>query len=99
MTLRIRVTSYSFDRAKLQDMVRLTEERLIRVVRQLPGCGRYTGAGERATDRGVVLTECDDLDHAETLRTPISGLVQETADLGLHLDTAQIYALFTQAVR
>lgn len=91
------MTPYSFDPAKLQDVVHLTEERLIPVLRQLPGFRRYTGAGDRAAGRGVVLTEWDDLEHAQTLRTAIGGLVQEMADLGIHLEAAQLYEVFTQA--
>jgi hypothetical protein len=87
----IRVTPYSFDPTKEQEVLRISHERLVPALRQLPGFRSYTGAGDRATGRGVAITEWDDLEHAQTLRTAISGLVQEMADPGLHLETAQLY--------
>lgn len=82
----VRVTPYSFDPARLDETMQFTEERLIPALRQLPGFRRYVGSGDRATGRGVVLTERDEQEHAQNLRTALSGvLIQNIADLGMRL--------------
>ena len=93
----VRVTPYSFDPTREQEFVRFSQERLIPAIRQLPGFQRYIGAGDRASGRGVAITEWDDLQHAQVLRTTVGGLVQEVAELGVHLEDPQIYEVLTQA--
>jgi hypothetical protein len=49
----IRVTPYSFDPNKEQEVLRISHERLVPALRQLPGFRGYTGASDRTTGRGV----------------------------------------------
>jgi hypothetical protein len=92
----VRVSPYSFDPAREQEVVRLSQEQLVPALRQLPGFRRYTGGADRTAGRGVAITEWDDLEHAQSLRDAISGLVQQMANLGLHLEAAQVYEVLIQ---
>jgi hypothetical protein len=94
--MHVRVTPSHWDPAREKEVVRFIEERLIPVIRQLPGFHRYTGGVERATGHGVALTEWDDLQHAQDFRTALGGLVQEIADQGITLEAAQIYEVPVQ---
>ena len=87
----VRVTPYTFDPAKEQEQSRISEQRLIPALQQLPGFLRFTGGIDRAAGRGIAITESDDMAHAAGLRDAIIGVVQEMAEQGLRLDTAQIY--------
>jgi hypothetical protein len=93
----VRVTPLSFDPTREQEFIRFNEEHLIPAVRQLPGFHRYIGAGDRTTGRGVAITEWDDLQHAQVLRNALGGLVQEVADLGVHLEDPQVYEVLVQS--
>jgi quinol monooxygenase YgiN len=93
----VRVTPYSGDPAREQEVVRFAEERLIPALRQLPGFRRYLAAGDRATGRGVTISEWDDQEHAEHLRPALGGLMQEIADLGIQLEAAQVYEVTVQS--
>jgi quinol monooxygenase YgiN len=87
----IRITPYSFDPAKEQDQLQVSEQRLVPAIRTLPGFRRYTGAVDRAAGRGVAITEWDDLAHAQDLREAVITIVRDMAEHGLHLEAAQIF--------
>jgi hypothetical protein len=96
-TMYIRVTPYSFDAAKEQDQLGVSEQRLVPALRALPGFRRYTGAVDRPSGRGVAITEWDDLAHAQDLRDAIITVVREMAEHGLHLEAAQIFEVNAQS--
>ena len=85
------------DRAIAQEIVRFGHERLIPAVRQLPGFRRYTGAIDRASGRGFVITEWDNLEQAENFRTALGSLVQQIADLTVRLEAGQTLEVVVQA--
>jgi hypothetical protein len=92
----IRVTPYSFDPAKEQDQLRISEQQLVPALRTLPGFRRYTGAVDRASGRGVAITEWDDLAHAEGVRDAIIAVVREMAEHGLQLEAPQVLEVNAQ---
>jgi len=93
----IRVTPLSFDPARKQEVKRFRKERIIPLTRHLTGFRRYTLALDEASGRGVTLTEWDDLKQAQEFRTAIASLLQEVADLGITLETSQVYEALVQA--
>ncbi len=48
----VRVTPFTADPPREQEVSRFAKERLIAALRQLPGVRRYLAAGDRATGRG-----------------------------------------------
>jgi hypothetical protein len=56
----VRVTPFRYDPARAAEILRFTGERLIPLLRHVPGFRRYTGAGDPATGQGVTITEWDD---------------------------------------
>ncbi len=93
----VRVTPFVLDLAREQEVTRFSEEQLLPAIRQLPGFRRYTAAVDRAAGRGVSLTEWDSQEHAQALRTAVGGMLQEMAELGIQLETAQVYEVLVQA--
>jgi heme-degrading monooxygenase HmoA len=93
----VRVTPFSFDPAKEQEIVRFTDERLMPAIRQLPGFRRYTGALDRAHGRGFAISEWDTLEQAEQFRTALGSLVQQIAELSVRLEAGQTLEVVVQA--
>lgn len=93
----VRVTPLSFDSARTQEIKRFGDERILPLVRPLPGFRRYSLALDQAAGRGVTLTEWDDQQHAQDFRTAVASLLQEIADLGVILETSQVYEVLVQA--
>ena len=93
----VRITPFSFDPGREQEIVRFTNERVIPVTRELPGFRRYTGAIDRASSRGFAISEWDTLEQAENLRTALGSLPQQMADLSLRLEAGQTLEVMVQA--
>lgn len=93
----LRVTSMRYDTAREQELVQFTEQQLIPAFRRVPGFRRYIGGVDRATGRGVSITEWHDLQHAQLLREAIGpALLQGIADVGAQLEHAQFYEVTAQ---
>jgi len=93
----VRVSQAHFDPSREQETLQFIEEQIVPAVRQLPGFRRYTAAGERTTGRGVLVTEWDDLEHAQALPSALSRLTQEGAHLGIQTELGQAYEVLVQA--
>jgi hypothetical protein len=93
----VRVTPLTFDLTRKQEMQRFGEERILPLTRQLPGFRRYTLALDDASGRGVALSEWDELQQAQEYRTAVASLLQEITDLGVTLETSQVYEGLVQA--
>ena len=92
----VRVTPLSFDPAKTQEIKRFTDERILPLIRPLQGFRRYTSAFDQTTGRGVAISEWDDQQHAEGFRTAVSSILPGIADLGVTLETSQVYEVLVQ---
>ena len=92
----IRNTTFAFDPAKEENVLNLTDEQLIPLLRGLPGFVSYHAGIDRGTGRGVAVSVWDNMDHAAGFRAAMGGLVQQFEAIGIRFDPAQVYALVRQ---
>jgi hypothetical protein len=93
----VRVTPLTFNPARKQELQRFVEERILPLTRQLSGFRRYTVALDDPSGRGVTLTEWDELQQAQEYRTAVASVLQGVTDLGVTLETSQVYEGLVQA--
>ena len=92
-----RITHYSVDPSRFEEVRRFTEEQLIPAFRRLPGFRHYFGTGDRATGRGYAVTLWDTADQAQALRSALGELVAQIQALGLQLDAPEVQEVVAHA--
>jgi hypothetical protein len=93
----VRVALLSFDPARLEEIQRSNTERSLPRIRQLPGFRRYTGAGDRATGKGLVMVEFDTQEQAQGMVAELgSEWSRQIADLGVKREAEYVYEVVTQ---
>ena len=90
-----RITPYRFDPARLEQVLRLTDEQLLPALRQRPGFRHYFGTGDRATGRGYVITIWETAEQADGLREALGAVVAQFQALGLELEAVQTLCSFS----
>src|SRR5262245_45100815 len=95
--MHARITPVRFDPARVEEVVRFTEERVIPVARRLPGFRHYLATGDRAAGRGYAITLWDTADQAEAFRSALGELVAQLQALGVQLEAAEVLEVLVQA--
>ena len=92
----IRNTTFTYDPAQEDKLLRVIDEQMLPAFRQLPGFVSYAAGFDRAAQRGVSIMVWDNLELAAGVRTMLVGIVQQLEAVGIRLDPAQIYELVRQ---
>jgi hypothetical protein len=86
----------SLDPAKSREIMRFTERQIIPKLQQLPGFRRYTALADMPAGRGITFTEWDTREQAQMQLTKLN-VGQETADLGIEIDTIEVFQVVAEA--
>ena len=92
----VRVTPFRYDPAREEEVQRFIEDRLLPVLRQVPGFHRYTGASDAAAGHGVTITEWEDQTPDEAIQRALAPLRHEIDGLGTQMEATQIYSIRVQ---
>jgi hypothetical protein len=71
----IRITPFSFDPSREQEVVRFTNDQLIPAFRRAPGFRHYYGATDRTSGRGSAVTLWDTREQAEAMRNVLGSQI------------------------
>jgi hypothetical protein len=86
----IRITRGRLDPAKYDEWEHVDQD-VAAVVRTLPGCQNFIGAGDRESGRTVAITTWDTADHARVSRDALGDVLTRLLATGVHLEAPEIY--------
>ena len=87
----VRVTSFTYDPAREEDVYKLADESLIPALKQMDGFVSYTTGGDDETGHGVAISVWDNMEHAAALRDALGSMIQQFEEAGVRLDAPQLY--------
>ena len=97
VNMYIRVTTFSYDPARAQEVVQFNDEHLIPTTRRIPGFQSYTTGFDHDKGRGVAVSTWANMDHAQAFRLALGDLIPRLEALSTRLDPPQIYEVMGQA--
>jgi hypothetical protein len=86
----IRITRGRLDPAKYDEWARINPE-VAAVVRTLPGCQSFIGAGDRESGKTVAVSTWDTADHAGASRDALGEVLPRLLATGIQLEAPEIY--------
>jgi hypothetical protein len=86
----IRITRGRLDPAKYDDWARINPD-VASVVKTLPGCQGFIGAGDRESGKTVAVSTWDTADHAGISRDALGEVLTRLLSTGIELDAPEIY--------
>ena len=91
-----RITTGRYDTANEQDAHRMIGDTVLSAARGLPGFKGYNGSLDH-NGKFVVISNWETEQQAKDFRDKLDGnIMQQIKDLGVQLDSAQIYETITQ---
>jgi quinol monooxygenase YgiN len=86
----IRVTRGQLDPARYAEFARINQE-VAAVVKTLPGCQSFIGAGDRAAGKTIAVSTWDTAEHAGVSRDALGDVQIRLLATGIQLEPPEIY--------
>jgi len=93
----VRVSPGHFSVARYDDVVRMTQERLVPALYHLPGFRGFQGCVDRQAGKLLAISLWDTEDQARALRDTIGDIIAQYQAIGAEFESPEIYELAVQA--